>query len=338
LGETATIRTDEEEIMTTHRLSILVLGVALFAAAIPATAADWPTRPVRIVVPAAPGGGTDLIARLIAEKLQVKLRQAMVIENKPGADEIIGEDYVAKATPDGYTVFFSAANIAVNPSLRHRLPFDPVRDFEPVAQIATLPYVLIINPKSPAKSVPELVALSLSRENGLNAAVGGTSNMLVTEMFRLNSNARLTNIPYKGCGPAVTSVLAGDTDLAFCSAPALAQFVLAGRLTALAITGNKRLSMLPDVPTTREMGLPAYDVDLSQWVGAFFPANTPVDITTRLNAEINAALTAPDVIDKLRQLGAEPVANNVAEFTQFYRNELAKYKDIVVRAKVPLED
>ena len=250
-------------------------AIALAAVALTAVAADWPTRPLRIVVPAAPGGGTDLIARVIGEKLREGLQQAVIVENKPGADEIIGAEYVAKSPPDGYTVFFSAANIVVNPSLKSKLPFDSQRDFQPVAKIATLPYVLIINPKLPVKTLPELVAYSQQKPEGLNAAIGGTANMLVTELFRLKTSAKLTFIPYKGCGPAVQSVLTGETDLAFCSAPALAQFVLAGRLTALAITGDKRLSMLPDVPTGKELGGAAYDIDLSQWVGAFYPANTP---------------------------------------------------------------
>jgi tripartite-type tricarboxylate transporter receptor subunit TctC len=260
----------------------------------------------RIVV-LRPGGGTDLIARVIGEKLREGLQQAVIVENKPGADEIIGAEYVAKSPPDGYTVFFSAANIVVNPSLKSKLPFDSQRDFQPVAKIATLPFVLIINPKLPVKTLPELV--TYSQQKDLNAAIGGTANMLVTELFRLQTNAKLTFIPYKGCGPAVQSVLTGETDLAFCSAPALAQFVLAGRLTALAITGDKRLSMLPNVPTGKEIGGAAYDIDLSQWVGAFYPANTPADVTTRLNAEINKALPhlpGASLRYQDRWLGTEP--------------------------------
>jgi len=324
--------------MISRTLGSFAFATALALFAVSAHGADWPTRPVKIIVPAAAGGGTDLIARVIGDKLREGLQQPVVVENKPGADEIIGADFVAKSNPDGYTIFFSAANIVVNPSLRSKLPFDPVRDFQPVAQIATLPYVLIINPKLPPKTLPELVSYSQQQANGLNAAVGGTTNMLVTELFRIKTNAKLTFIPYKGCGPAVQSVLAGDTDLAFCSAPALAQFVLAGRLTALAITGDKRLSMLPNVPTGKEIGGATYDIDLSQWVGAFYPANTPADVTARLNAEINKALTSPDVIAKIGQLGAEPARISVDEFTQFYRKELAKNKELVTSAKIPQVD
>ena len=314
------------------------LALVLASVAFAAGAADWPTRPLRIVVPAAAGGGTDLIARVIGEKLREGLQQGVIVENKPGADEIIGAEYVAKSPPDGYTVFFSAANIVVNPSLKSKLPFDSQRDFQPVAKIATLPFVLIINPKLPVKTLPELVTYSQQKPEGLNTAIGGTANMLVTELFRLKTSAKMTFIPYKGCGPAVQSVLTGETDLAFCSAPALAQFVLAGRLTALAITGDKRLSMLPNVPTGKEIGGAAYDIDLSQWVGAFYPANTPPDVTTRLNAEINKALAAPDIVAKIAQLGAEPTPISVDETTAFYRAELAKFKDLVTRAKIPIEN
>jgi len=311
-----------------------VLALCVFCA----SAADWPTRPLRIVVPAAPGGGTDLIARVIGDKLRESLGQPVVVENKPGADEMIGAEFVARSPPDGYTMFFSAANIVVNPSLRSKMPYDSQRDFQPVAKIATLPFVLVINPKLPVKTLPELVAYSQQKEGGLNAAIGGTANMLVTELFRIKTSAKLTFIPYKGCGPATQSVLAGETDLAFCSAPALAQFVLAGRLTALAVTGDERVSMLPNVATGKELGGAAYDIDLSQWVGVFFPANTPADISARLNADINKALALPDVVAKLGQLGGEPTPGSVDDFTRFYRGELAQYKDLVTRAKIPLEN
>lgn len=324
--------------MDSRKVCTAALALALAAGVSSAPAQDWPSRPIRIVVPAAPGGGTDLIARLIGEKVREGLKEAIIVENKPGADEIIGADFVAKSPPDGYTVFFSAANIVVNPSLKAKLPFDSGKDFQPVAKIATLPYVLIINPKLPVKTLPELVAYSQKKPEGLNAAIGGTANMLVTELFKLKTGAKMTFIPYKGCGPATQSVLTGETDLAFCSAPALAQFVLAGRLTALAITGDKRLSMLPDVPTGKEVGGDAYDIDLSQWVAAFYPANTPAPITAKLNAEINKALAAPDVIQKIGQLGAEPTPVSVDEATKFYRAELAKFKDLVTRAKIPIEN
>ena len=324
--------------MAVRKLRTLAVALLLAGTALCAQAAEqWPTRPLRIVVPAAPGGGTDLIARLIGDKLRDSLQQAVIVENKPGADEIIGADIVAKSPPDGYTVFFSAANIVVNPALRSKMPFDSQKDFQPVAKIATLPFVLIMNPKLPVKSLPELVTYS-QKGDGLNAASGGTANMLVTELFRLKTNTKLTVIPYKGCGPATQSVLAGDTDIAFCSAPALAQFVLAGRLTALALTGDKRLSMLSNVPTGKEIGGATYDIDLSQWVGVFYPANTPADVTARLNAEINKALAAPDVVAKIGQLGGEPTPGSVEDFTQFFRAELAKFKDLVTRAKIPLEN
>ena len=266
------------------------------------------------------------------------LKQPVVVENKPGAEEIIGEDFVAKSPPDGYTVLISAANIAVNPSTRKKLPFDPLRDFQPVAQLATFPYVLIINPKLPARSVPDLVAHSKKQPTGLNAAVGGTANRLVTELFRQRTGANLVLVPYKGCGPASLAVVTGETDLAFCSAPALAGFIKDGRLIALAVTGDKRLSMLPDIPTTRDIGVAAYHIELSQWVGAFVAAGTPPEITARLNEEINNALASPDVIAKVGQLGGEPSRMTVAQYTEFFRAEIAQIRDVVTRAGIPAED
>ena len=319
---------------------LLSIGLALSIATSvsPAVGADWPTRPIRFIVPATAGGGTDLIARVIGVKVSEGLKQPVIIENKPGAEEIIGEDYVAKSPPDGYTVLISAANVAANPSTRTKLPFDPLRDLQPVAQIATLPYVIIVNPKVPAKNLPELVAYSKKQGTGMNTAVGGTANRLVTELFRLQTSASLLLVPYKGCGPAVQSVLTGETELAFCSAPALTQFVQAGRLNALAVTGDKRLSLLPDVATAKEIGSPEYYIELSQWVGAFVAANTPPEITARLNAEINSALKAPDVVAKIVQLGGEPANMTVAQYTEFYRAEMARIKDVVVRAKITPED
>jgi tripartite-type tricarboxylate transporter receptor subunit TctC len=310
--------------------SVLLAGTAL--------AADWPTRPLRFIVPATAGGGTDLIARVIAVKVADGLKQPVVVENKPGADELIGEDFVAKSAPDGYTVLISAANVAVNPAIRSKLPFDALKDLQPVAQIATLPYLIVTNPKLPAKTIPDLVAYSQTKTTGMNAAVGGTSNRLVTELFRLKSGANLVMVPYKGCGPAGLSVVTGETDVAFCSAPSLAGFVKDGRLVALALTGDVRLPMMPDVPTTKDLGLPQFHIDLSQWVGAFVAANTPPDITARLNAEINQALQDKGVQAKIAQLGAAPASMTVAEYSEFYRAELARIKDVVVRAKIPLED
>ena len=324
--------------MRLRSLISVTIALALGASAAVCNAAEWPTRPIRFVVPATAGGGTDLIARVLALKLADPLKASIIVENKPGAEEIIGEDYVAKSPPDGYTYLISAANVAANPSTRTKLPFDPMRDLQPVAQIATLPYVIVINPKVGAKNLPELVAYSKKLPSGMNTAVGGTSNRLVTELFRLRTEASLVLVPYKGCGPAVLSVVTGETELAFCSAPALSGFVKDGRLTALAVTGDKRLSTMKEVPSSKDIGVPAYYIEISQWVGVYAPANTPPDLTTRMNAAINEALKDPDVIARLAQLGADPAPMTVSEYEAFYKAEVARIKDVVVRAKIPTED
>ena len=320
------------------RLLFVCVVTAIFAAPFGAGAADWPSRPIRIVVPSAAGGGTDLIARVIALKISDALNQPVVIENKPGAEEIVGADFVSKASPDGYTVLMISASVAVNPSTHRKLPYDSLRDLQPVAQIATLPFVLVVNPKLPVRTLPELVAYSQKQPNGLNAAVAGTANRIVTELFRLQTGANLLLVQYKGCGPATLSVVTGETDLDFCSAPSLSQFVAEKRLTALAITGDRSLSMLPGVPTTKELAVPATHIDLAQWVGAFVRTGTPAEVTARLNAEINAALSSPEVAARINALGGVPVKSTPAEFGEFYRAEIAKYRDIVKRAQIPVDD
>ncbi|MGH2548351.1 MAG: tripartite tricarboxylate transporter substrate-binding protein, partial [Thermomicrobiales bacterium] len=239
--------------------------------------------------------------------------------------------------PDGYSVLVIAASVAVNPSIRKSLPYDSIRDLQPVAQVATLPFVLVVNPKLQVRTLPELVSHSKKQPNGLNAAVAGTANRIVTELFRLQTGANLVLIPYKGCGPATLSVVAGETDLTFCSAPSLSQFVLDGRLVALAVTGDRRLSMLPNVPTTKELGVPGTHIDLSQWVGVFVRTGTPAPIAARLNAAINEALALPDVASKINALGGVPTQSTIGEFNQFFLAEIEKYREIVKRAGIPID-
>lgn len=318
---------------------VALVGAALcIVAAAPASAADWPTRPIRIVVPSAPGGGTDLMARAVGQKLSDAFKQPVIIDNKPGGDEIIGADIVAKAAPDGYTILVAAANVAVNPGLRRSMPFDTVRDLKPIALLARLPYVIIVNPKLPVKTLADLADYSMKQPNGLNLASGGTSNLLASETYRINTNARMTVIPYKGCAPSVLSVLSGETDVTFCSAPAAAQSVLAGKLTALAVTGDSRLAVLPDVPTTRELGDPKFQIDLVQWLGVWVPANAPADVATRLNAEINKALAMPDIVEKARTIGGVTARMSIDEFTRFFAEELAVSKRIITQANIATEN
>jgi len=321
--------------LSAWRRASLAAALALTAAWSAASAADWPTRPIRIIVPSAPGGGTDLMARTLAQKLGDTFNVSVVVENKPGGEEMIGAAAVANAPPDGYTILFAAANVAVNPATRTSMPYK-AEDLKPVSLTTLLPYVILVNPKLPVNTVADLVAYSRRQPNGLNLATGGTSNLLASESFRLATGMRVMNIPYKGCAPSIMSVISGETDLTFCSAPAAAQPVRAGQLKALAITGDARLDVLPGVPTTRELGDPKYRIDLVQWHGVFVPAATPPDVVQRLHDEFDKALSLPDVNERARQLGGVTAHLSMDEIARFFDNEMAVSRKIVTEANITI--
>jgi tripartite-type tricarboxylate transporter receptor subunit TctC len=310
------------------------IALALCAAAASAVAADWPARPIHLIVPYPAGGGTDIVSRLVGPKLSEAFKQPVVVENKLGAGGAIAVDYVAKSPADGYTVLFDSLSIVINPIIS-KVPYDPLKDLQPVAQLVSQAFIVVSNPKLAVKNLRDVVKLSNERPNGLNAATPGAATRLAAELFKLTTDAKMTFIPYKGGGPATLSVMSGETDLGFMDVPSVAQNVLGGRLTGLAVTTPKRLSLLPDVPTSAEAGLPEYKVD--SWLGVFVPAGTPADIVSRLNREINVALASPDIVARIAQLGAEPSKSTVAEFTRLYRGDIEKWKDVVVRGKVKVE-
>jgi tripartite-type tricarboxylate transporter receptor subunit TctC len=312
-------------------LSALTLALAFMA---PASAAEWPSHPLRLVVPYAPGGGTDLVARMIGPKLAEALKQPVIVENKVGANGAIAVDFVVRAPADGYTVLFDSMSIVITPLIA-AVPYDLARDLQPVAKVLSQAFVIVSTPKLPVKSLRELVKYSNERPNGLNVAVPGAATRLAGELFKLTTNARMTFIPYKGGGPAALAVIGGETDLAFMDVPSVAQNVIGGRLNALAVSTDSRVKLLPEVPTTTEAGMPEYKVD--SWIGTFVAAGTPPDIVARLNTEINAALAASDVVARISQLGGEPSRSTVGGFNQLYRAEIERWKDVVVRAKVKVE-
>lgn len=317
------------------RPASLAAAALLAGAASTASASGWPDHPIRIIVPSAPGGGTDLMARTLAMKLTEALKVSIIVENKPGGDEMIGAAVVANSPPDGYTILVAAANVAVNPATRSTMPYKPA-DLRPVSLTTLLPYVVLINPKLPVKTLADLVAYSNKQPNGLNMASGGTSNLLASESFRLATGMHVMNIPYKGCAPSIMSVMSGETDVTFCSAPAAAQPVRAGQLKALAITGDSRLDVLPGVPTTKELGVPKYQIDLVQWHGVFVPAATPLPIVQRLHDEIDKALSLPDVNERARQLGGVNAHLTLDQVAKFFDNEMAVSKRIVTEAKITI--
>ena len=322
-----------------RKIVILCAGMLLTLAATAAQAQAYPARPIRFVVPYAPGGPLDLIARAIGQKLTEATGQAVVVDNKPGAGGNIGADIVAKTAPDGYTIVMGAvATHAINPTLYPKIPYDPVKDFTPVAMVAVVPNVLVVNPALPVKSVKELIDFAKAKPSYLNFASGstGSTGHLAGELFNALAGVQMVHIPYKGGAPAMADLLAGQVQLMFDNlANALPQ-VKAGKLRALAVTTAQRSAFAPDLPTLAEAGVPGFD--LTTWFGIFLPGNAPRDIVLRLNTEINKALNAPDMKDRLEKMGAEPPANNTPErFAAFIKVEFDKYARVIKASGAKVE-
>ena len=312
------------------------LALVALAGAGGASAQTWPAKPVRIVVPFTPGGGLDIQARLFGKKFYETLGQTFVIENRTGAGGLIGAEAVARAAPDGYTVLFSSASLAVNVSLYKKLAFDPVKDFDPVSWVSSVPLVLVVHPSVPVKNVPELVALAKKRAGQFNASSNGvgTTSHLSIEMLKQYAGVAVTHVPYKGGGPATTAVLSGEVDIAFVPVLSAQPFMKSGKVKVLAVTTAKRSSILPAVPTMKSF-YPEFESD--NWYAFFVPAGTPQDIVAKLNAEILKALKAPDVIDYLSHDGADPVGSTPAELAANYRREIVKYAKLIKAANIQPE-
>jgi tripartite-type tricarboxylate transporter receptor subunit TctC len=318
------------------RASCGIVAAIALAGAGPVAAQAWPAKPVRIVVPFTPGGGLDIQARLFGKKFYETLGQTFVVENRTGAGGLIGAEAVARSAPDGYTLLFSSASLAVNVSLYKKLAFDPVKDFDPVSWVSSVPLVLVVHPSVPVKSVPELVALARKRAGQFNASSNGigTTSHLSIEMLKQYAGVAVTHVPYKGGGPATTAVLSGEVDIAFVPVLSAQPFMKSGKVKVLAVTTAKRSSILPDVPTMKSY-YPEFESD--NWYAFFVPAGTPQDIVTKLNAEILKALKAPDVIDYLSHDGADPVGSTPAELSANYRREIVKYAKLIKAANIQPE-
>ena len=316
------------------RLLYPCLLLAFAAAPAPASAQDYPSRPIRLVVPYPPGGGNDTLGRLVAQRLSTALGQQVFVENRAGAGGNLGTELVAHAKPDGYTLTLGfVANMAMTPHLG-KLNYDPVKDFAPISMVAQGYQILVVNPAFPAKTVPELVALAKAKPGTLNYASGGNGSPLhlVAELFKIAAGVDIQHIPYKGSTPAAAAVLAGDTQMVFGGVVSSLPFVKAGKLRALAVTSPKRIDAAPDVPTLVELGYAG--VEASSWYGLFAPAGTPPAIIARLNREMVALGKNPEHRAQLDKQGQEAVYSTPEELAAYVRSESDKWARVIKTAKI----
>lgn len=316
--------------MTAAVLALCTLATAASAAQ------PWPVKPVRILIAFAPGGGTDILGRLLAKKFGESTAQSFIPDNRAGAGGIIAAELTAKAPADGSVLMVTTASLAVNANLNTRLAFDPVKDLAPVSLLASVPLMLVVHPSVPVRTPQELVALAKKRPGRLNAGSNGsgTTSHLAIEMLNQAANIQVTHIPYKGGGPAQVAMLAGEVDFRFSTVISGISHIRSGRMRPLAVTTAKRSFLLPDVPPLSSI-YPGTEVD--QWYAMFMPPGTPAEIIGRVHAETVKALTAADVQDFMAKDGAESVGSTPTELNTFFRNEIAKYAKVIAAAKVKPE-
>ena len=319
--------------MVRHVLAALAASIALSA-----FAQSYPSKAIRLIVPFAAGGGNDNIARLVGKRLTDSVGQPLVIDNRPGAGGVLGAELAAKSAPDGYTLFLGGVGShALNPNLIEKLPYDPIRDFAPVILLARAPLILVVHPSVPARTFAEFVAYARNNPGKLNFASNGngSSAQLAAVMFDSMAGAEMVHVPYKGLAPALTDLLSGQVQLMFSSVVAILPHIRAGKLRALAITGEKRMASLPEVPTVAESGFPGFEA--SSWYGILAPAGTPRQIVVKLNAEFLKALEQPEVRNSLIADGAEPVGDTPEQFAAYIRSEKERLGKLIRDAKIRLE-
>ena len=312
---------------------VALLLCSLFVAAAGAQDA-YPSRPVKFILPFPPGGGTDILGRVIAERLSASLGQPVVTENRGGAGGNVGAEAAAHSAPDGYTIVLVAPSLAISPSLYSKLNYDPVKDLTPISLVATVPNVMITNPSVEAKNLQEFIALARSRPGGMNYGSGGagTSNHLAGELFNIVTGAKLVHVPYKGVNLAMQGVLAGEIQLVFIGIPAALPHIKAGKLRALALVAPQRSPALPEVPTVAEAGLK--DFEVTTWYGVMAPSGTPRPTINRLNSELVKIMHTPDVKERLAGMATDPLTSTPEEFAAYLKREIAKWGDVVRKANL----
>ncbi len=315
------------------RPTLLVLLCVFSALATHAHAQTYPARAVRVVVPFPPGG-TDFIGRVVSQKLSEAWGQPVVVENRPGGTTVIGTEIVAKAPPDGYTLLVTPVPFAIVPNISTKLPYDPIKDFEPIALFNITPLVFVVNPTVPAKTIKDLIAIAKARPGLLNFATSGigSSNHLAGELFNVMAGVKIEHVPYKGSAPAMIDLVGGHVDLAVTTLTSAVPLIKAGKLRPLAVTSLQRSPDYPDIPTMNESGLKGFQA--VAWNGLSAPARTPKDIVNKINADVATALRSPDVIEKFKNEGAQPLSMTPPEFSAFIRDELVKWGKVVAFAKI----
>ena len=310
-------------------LALIALGSA--------HAQEWPNRPISLIVSYPPGGTADLMARTIAGPLGKVLGTSVVVENKPGASGQIAAAYVAKANADGYTLMLDASSYSVNPSLFPKLPYDPNKDFKTLAVLAQYPNVLLVNPSFPAKSVKDLVTMAKAKPNSIAYASSGNGSAqhLAGALFEVKAGVEMQHIPYKGGGPALNDVVGGQVPVFFGSVASTKQYVESGKLNALAVTGKKRASSMPNVPTMAEAGVPGYEV--YEWNGIFAPAATPATILLKISDAISKVMQSPEVKEKVLSLGGEPFSGNAEAADKFIKAQMVEWNKLIKTGKITVD-
>ena len=319
-----------------QRTLVFVIALGTIMTAANALAQSWPSKGVRIVVPFGAGGGTDIQGRLLGKKFYESMGQTFVVDNRSGVAGLTGADIVAKAPPDGYTLLFTTASLAVNVSLYKNLPFDPAKDLVPVSLVSSAPLVLVVHPNVPARNVRDLIALAKRSAVRMNVASNGsgTTSHLALEMLRQMARVEVAHIPYKGSGPSIIALLSGEVDFHFGNALAVQPFIKQGKVRPLAVTTRKRSSAFPDLPTMDSIH-PGFESD--NWYAMFLPAGTPKEIVSKLNAEILKALKAPDLREFITKEGGDLVGSSPEELAKYFQREVAKYAKLIKAGNITVQ-
>ncbi len=300
-------------------------------------AQTYPTKSIRVIVPFPAGGGTDIVARIVTDALGKTLNRQLIVDNRGGAGGIVGTDLAAKATADGYTIVIVSGSHAINPSLHEKLPFDSVRDFDPISMLGSAPGLLVVHPSLPVSNIKQLVALAMEKPGSLNyaSAGNGTPPHLAAKLFEVMTKVHMVHVPYKGNSQAMTDLVAGRVPISFPTIPSVLSHVKANRLRALAVTSEKRSALVPEYPTIAESGVPGYSA--SSWYGMLAPSGIPIQATSTLSNAITKVMQAPDIRQKLEALGVDPVGNSAKEFDLQIKNDIKKWAMVVKEAGVKVE-